>query len=411
MNRFLSLLVLLSTVTSAFAAKDFSEKKECPSIINGAGSTLLGQFVNHNGGPTFNDSFMVQATQNFSVGTDNEPKLAYNGVNPATGSAFDQDSSAGVRETLANITLFGGTDVFPTAAQDPNNRLLTFPVAVAGIAIAYNLPPNTPQVDFSATVLAQIFSGQVAFWSDLNKPGQPVLPHTAIKVITRADASGSTNDFTTFLNRATGGLWTLFGNGDNSNLTGGFSINEWINAFPPHNGLGVRFAPQATGTTDVLTELASTPGAIAYVGYNNLILSPAFINRTITFGLVNGIAPSPATFTAALSSLKTIPANLHLDTINSPAPAYPIANPTNLVVRSCLQTSCEVRELREFLYYLATIGQDTAVNAGLGALTTPILAQYIKNLSLLRTIEGCVDERVQQCCFTTPNHHHCDKHR
>src|SRR5205807_8438223 len=77
-----------------------------------------------------------------------------------------------------------------------------FPVAFGAITVAYNLSGVKAGLKLDGKALADIFLGKVKNWSDpeikaLNAGAS--LPSTAITVVHRSDASGTTQGFVTFL--------------------------------------------------------------------------------------------------------------------------------------------------------------------------------------------------------------------
>lgn len=112
-------------------------------------------------------------------------------------------SSAGMRKIRAREVGFGATDVAPSEAELKKDGLVVFPIAITGIAPVVNLPKIADgQLRLSGPVLARIFMGQVTQWNapeiaQLN-PGV-ALPNLPIKVVVRADGSGTTYNFTDYL--------------------------------------------------------------------------------------------------------------------------------------------------------------------------------------------------------------------
>ena len=122
--------------------------------------------------------------------------------------------------------------------------LIHVPLVAAPIAILHNLPSKTT-LQLSAATVAGIFGGTITRWNDpaivadnnrpvvkvlykkdkngnpvLDKSGNPVvsstikstshytLPNKPIKVIYRSDSSGTSENFTNFLNKSASSVWT-----------------------------------------------------------------------------------------------------------------------------------------------------------------------------------------------------------
>ena len=109
--------------------------------------------------------------------------------------------------------LIGTSDAYLSPADVTKHiNLVNIPLAVAALMVIYRVPGVGPSthLKLNGTVLAQIFAGQIATWNDpaiknLN-PGV-TLPGTAIVLVHRADSSGSTFLFTSYLNDQDASGW------------------------------------------------------------------------------------------------------------------------------------------------------------------------------------------------------------
>ena len=114
-------------------------------------------------------------------------------------------SSRGIQEIRRDAVSFGASDVALSAQESEELGLLTFPVAITGIAPVYNLPQvGDGQLRLTGDVLSRIFLGEITRWNApeiaaLN-PDVP-LPDAAIRVIVRADGSGTTYNFSDYLGK------------------------------------------------------------------------------------------------------------------------------------------------------------------------------------------------------------------
>jgi phosphate transport system substrate-binding protein len=113
-------------------------------------------------------------------------------------------SSGGVRQLAAGTLDFGASDV--PLSNDELRELpeaVQLPVVIGAIAIVYSGVPDGLKLD--GVTLAEIFAGRITRWDDprivaLN-PGL-ALPSMPIVVVHRADGSGSTLLFASWLGRA-----------------------------------------------------------------------------------------------------------------------------------------------------------------------------------------------------------------
>ena len=156
-------------------------------------------------------------------------------------------SGTGKKNSDANIGQFWFSDSAHTAATK-RSTVFHAPIVAAPIAVLVNLPAKK-DIYLSATTVAKIFAGEITKWNDpaiaadnnrsvtttiykkdaqgnavKDKNGNPVvlrtgsksiiytLPNQPIKVIFRADGSGTSNNFTTWLNGVAPSVWTKKGN-------------------------------------------------------------------------------------------------------------------------------------------------------------------------------------------------------
>ena len=152
-------------------------------------------------------------------------------------------SGTGKKNSDSNIGDFWFSDSAHTAATK-RSTFYHAPIIAAPIAVLVNLPAKK-DVYLSATTVAKIFSGEITKWNDpaivadnnrsvavtvykkdaqgnavKDKSGNPVvlrstsksviytLPNQPIKVIYRADGSGTSNNFTKWLNGVAPSVWT-----------------------------------------------------------------------------------------------------------------------------------------------------------------------------------------------------------
>ena len=123
-------------------------------------------------------------------------------------------SGAGINEFLAGKTDFGGSDTplagdqYAAAKQRCGGAdAWNLPVVFGPLAITYNLSAVDTLV-LDAPTLAKIFNGTITRWDD---PALTALnasmPSEDIRVIYRSDASGTTDNFQSYLQAASGGAW------------------------------------------------------------------------------------------------------------------------------------------------------------------------------------------------------------
>jgi phosphate transport system substrate-binding protein len=158
-------------------------------------------------------------------------------------------SGAGISDFLAGKTDFAGSDT-PlsgdqyTAAKKRcgNTDAWNLPVVFGPLAITYNLSAVDSLV-LDAPTLAKIFNGTITRWDD---PALTALnasmPSEDIRVVYRSDASGTTYNFQSYLQAASGGAWNQ---GAAKTFNGGVGIG-------------------AAGNNGTAAAVKTTEGAISY---------------------------------------------------------------------------------------------------------------------------------------------------
>ncbi len=116
-------------------------------------------------------------------------------------------SSACLKKIRAHETHFGASDVSPSDAELTKDGRVIFPVAITGVAPVVDLPKVVDaELRLTGDVLARIFLGEINQWNApeiaKSNPGT-TLPDTQIKVVVRADGSGTTYNFADYL-----AIWT-----------------------------------------------------------------------------------------------------------------------------------------------------------------------------------------------------------
>ena len=229
--------------------------------------------------------------------------------------------SRGVSEFTAALVHFATidaplNDVEVTTAASDKSPPLHIPVAFSAVAVDYRLRGVRDGLRLDGPTLAAIFLGRVTRWNAaairrLN-PGR-ALPAKRIVVVHRADSSGTTLLFTSFL-AAASRQW--------SQRVGADKVVRWPAGQPASAGYAV-------GRT-----VAATEGAIGYVDAGAPrsagVSRAALGNRSGRF-----VAPAPASIGAATRGVGSgVPADLRFLGLgaSADADAYPIASPIFMLV-------------------------------------------------------------------------------
>jgi len=242
--------------------------------------------------------------------------VAYQKIHPhITVSVASTGSGFGITNAAAGNVTIGASDAYLTTAfkkRYPN--LINIPVALDDAEVIYNIPgiPNNVNLKMTPQLVANIYLGKVKNWNNpifkkLNP--QYKFPDMHIFVIHRADASGTTFGFTSFLTD-TSKTW--------ANKIGTSLSPAW----PVGSGY--------LGNDAVVSAVKKTPGAIGYAGFGWVLeyhVSNAALLNKAGYYVVGSVKTIAA---AAHSALKKgdFPADFAKSIVwNIPGKdAYPISN-------------------------------------------------------------------------------------
>ena len=161
-------------------------------------------------------------------------------------------SGAGRKAFLSGGANFAGSDAH--LDDDEYNQAkdqcgpdcaMDIPVYVSPIAVAFNVK-GVDSLNLDPATIAKIFKGEISTWNDpeIKKQNEDAkLPDTPINVVHRSDNSGTTENFTEYLSKASGGAWDKEPSGD------------WPSDFKGEAN---------KGTSGVVSTTQSTDGAITY---------------------------------------------------------------------------------------------------------------------------------------------------
>jgi phosphate transport system substrate-binding protein len=272
---------------------------------------------------------------------------AYQKLYPkVTITAGGTGSGTGIADASTGTVDLGGSDAYLSSSDRTTYpSMMNIAVAISAQQVNFNVP-GVSSLKLDGTVLAGIYSGKITNWNNsaiaaLN-PGVS-LPSLKIVPLHRADSSGDTFLFTTYMNDQDPSVWT------SSDV--GTSVS-----WPSVPG-----ALAETGNSGMVSGCAATKGCVAYIGISYLAKTKAAGLGQAMLKNASGAyeSPSAATIGAEASSfISKTPANESISLINGPAPTgYPIVNYEYLVVNSKQSSATTTQDLRALLYWEVTAGQ------------------------------------------------------
>lgn len=274
-------------------------------------------------------------------------------------------SSTGKKEFGEGLVDFAGTDSL-VSEDDPieDGSYYYIPTVAAPITVSYNLP-EVDGLQLGQEVLAQIFQGDITEWNDpaIAETNPDVeLPSTAITIAHRSDGSGTTSNFTTFLDEATE-AWDL-GSGD---------VVEWP--------AGSQGAEKNTGVAQLIEQ---TEGAIGYVDLADAEGS-GLVYASIENTEGEFVAPTIPGTTAGLEGAE-IADDLSYNPLNAVgAESYPITAPTYLLVKASYDDPETAELVKGFLNWLLTDGQELAEAEYFAPLPASLQEQAVAQLDKIES--------------------------
>ncbi|CAI9121616.1 phosphate ABC transporter substrate-binding protein PstS [Brytella acorum] len=270
-------------------------------------------------------------------------------------------SGAGQNQVIARTVDFGASDAPMAPAKLDANKLYQFPTVMGGIVVIINLPGIAPgQLKLDGATLAGLYDGSISSWNDpkiaaLN-PGV-TLPDMDVAPVHRADASGTTFVFTSYLSKVSA---------------------AWKSSFGAATSVAWKGGAGARGNDGVAASVKTTEGGIGYVEY-------AYASRNhlniVQLKDHDGafIAPTLNAFAAAAKNADWAHADHYavdlLDTAG--AGAWPIVSATFVLVPTDPKSPAQAKAVREFFTWGLNKGDVAAQRLDYVVLPSSVKAQIL----------------------------------
>lgn len=238
-------------------------------------------------------------------------------------------SGAGQTQIINRTVDFGASDAPLTAERLTQNNLIQVPTVMGSVVVIVNIPGiATNTLKISGQTLVDIFQGKITKWNDpkliADNPGLK-LPNMAIAPVYRADGSGTTFVFVSYLHSQ-----------DKTFSAPAVSI-KW------NTGSGAR------GNDGVAATIKRMPGSIGYVekvfATNGNI--PTALLKSATGSWV---APTNKTFIAAANKAEWTSTN-EANVLNRPCDeCYPIVSATYILISKDSKRLSDVTSWLEWAY-------------------------------------------------------------
>ncbi|PHM44857.1 phosphate ABC transporter substrate-binding lipoprotein PstS [Xenorhabdus mauleonii] len=326
--------LMRTTVTSIMAAI-----VTMTSLSSFAATSLTGA------GATFPAPVYTKWADSYQKETGN--KINYQGIG----------SSGGVKQIIANTVDFGASDAPLTDEKLATDGLFQFPTVIGGIVLAVNIAGiKSGQLILDGKTLGDIYLGNIKKWNDpaiakLNP--ELKLPDQNIAVVRRADGSGTTYVFTSYLSKV---------NADWKDKVGTGSTVKWP------TGLGGK------GNDGIAAFVQRLPGSIGYVEYayakqNNL----AYTKLVTADGTV--VAPTADNFSAAAKDVDWSRSFAQDLTNQKGSHAWPITSTTFILIHKQQANAANGAEVLKFFDWAYDKGKKQAKDLDYAVLPKEVINQ------------------------------------
>lgn len=327
----LASVLALGTLSLSACKKGNEGTGSAPMTTEGAAKepTADGPVTLNASGSTFQKAFQGAAIEEF---TKANPKIKINYGGGGSGKGR-QDLADQVVDFAATDAPYKDADL----AKNKGGEILYIPIVLGPITVSYNLD-GVDKLQLSGETIAKIFGRDVKKWNDpaivADNPGV-TLPDADIVVARRADGSGTTENFTKFLDGVAPTAWKLKSG----------STVEW----PTDTQAG-------QGNAGVAQIVKSTKGAVGYVDFSDAKATKLHY-ASIKNQAGKFVEPSAAGASAAADGIE-VKDNLIFSALNAKGDAaYPITAQTWVIVYAKQTDKAKATALKAYLSFLLGDGQ------------------------------------------------------
>ena len=254
-------------------------------------------------------------------------------------------SGAGQTQARNRTVDFGASDAPMAAAQLEEHRLLQFPTVMGSLVAIVNIPGVADnQLKMTGEILADIYLGRIAKWNDprlvaLNQG--LALPNLAIAPVYRADGSGTTY------------VWVSYLSAVSADWKGKVGVGTSVK-WPAGTG--------ARGNEGVAGTVRHTRGAIGYAAHAYAI-QDKLVSTQIRNKAGNFVSPSHETFLAAAENADWSASHFAANLIDQPgANSWPIVSPTFILLPKDPKDAARAANVMKFFDWAFTNGTKLAAD-------------------------------------------------
>ena len=285
-----------------------------------------------------------------------------------TCSYASKGSGAGIQDLTNGVVDWAGSDA-PLKSDEKSaikGTVLYFPTLLGAVAIPTNIDGVSKPINLTGPALAGIFDGDIKTWDDkdiaASNPGV-TLPAKTIAVCVRADSSGTSYNFSSYLAQISQGFADKVGAEGSKTPTWTATVSS------------------APGNSGVANCVKSTSNSIGYVDLADA-KQAGLADQAAAIGVEGAyVAPTTESIQAAGAGAK-VNSDLTFSVLNSQAKgAYPIVATTYALAVEGGANNAAVN--KALTYFLGSTAQGQLAGLGYAPLPGSILSKATAQLSKL----------------------------
>lgn len=282
-------------------------------------------------------------------------------------------SGDGLKQITDRAVAFAGSDTPLSQDELAKRRLVQLPMVVGGIVPVVNLPGlGERALQLDGATLAAIMLGAIQRWDDARvtalNPGLR-LPALPIRLIVRADKSGTTDGYTRYLSLASAEFKAQ---------VGASQLPKWPTKVTP-----------ADGNDGMVSALKATPGAIAYVSYDR-VTRDGLADVRLRNAAGHVVRASETGFRAAIqeSDLGRRGNDLASLLDRPGVESWPITTATFVLVDANPKQASAASPALRFLYWCFLNGDDLTRGTGFAPLPTIVQSRVAARFASVKAQDG-----------------------
>lgn len=320
--------------------------------------------------------------------------VAYNGSGSSQGR---KDFANKTNDFAISEIPYQGTDEFGNADSAGSRAYVYLPIVAGGTAFTYQIRVGGElmrDVRLSGETIAKIFTNQITNWNDpqiaADNNGR-TFPDLAIIPVVRSDGSGTTAQFTTWLDNQHSSIWRPY-----------FGRSGFTSYYPNPSGTRMIAADKSDGVMNTISA-ASGNGTIGYVEYSyplnkgypvvKVLNSAGYFVEPTQYNVA--VALTRAEINQDPNSQNYLTQVLDGVYANSDPRAYPLSSYSYMILPTGADdprlTTNKRQSLADFMFYALCEGQSKAGPYGYSPLPLNLAQAGFEQLAKLGVADPGVD--------------------